>query len=412
MGFRPAPGTSGSSSLSDTTTGLLLPQAAVAAAALLQSHDDAWVGSWPIPKALGSGAERPKAGRMLFQQHFPDTAGAVGRAASGALAPAVSDGGVRGEDDTPLVLLGTSSAEHAVCITCKQRPPQQQRQRQEDEGGSGHGAGEARANFLQDLSLSDCVGAGGNAVVYRGRWRGAPAAVKVRLPGWRRSCPVGNGWYDWPKHLPVFWACPFSSPTRLLTTPPATIPLFQVMYAHSEQQAASHATEMAVVSSVCHPNVVQAYTCFTDQIDTAVRGASPGASSLRARSPWAPMHRGLHRGLHTSVQTGLHIDPHRLAHTLAASIQANPRVGAPCARLPSVPLTPLSPAGTDETASSVMSISSTIAPLTGRRFRAPLPDEDLASAPGACNLLVMEVRGDHLCSNGSHQADQGAADGC
>jgi hypothetical protein len=43
-------------------------------------------------------------------------------------------------------------------------------------------------------------------------------------------------------------------------------------------QAVAHAFEMAVLSSVQHPNIVQAYSCLTDMIDVDARERS-GATS-------------------------------------------------------------------------------------------------------------------------------------
>jgi hypothetical protein len=44
----------------------------------------------------------------------------------------------------------------------------------------------------------------------------------------------------------------------------------QVMYARQhERQAMKDALEMAVLTTVSHPNIIQVYNCFTDMVEDA-----------------------------------------------------------------------------------------------------------------------------------------------
>jgi ABC-type uncharacterized transport system substrate-binding protein len=44
----------------------------------------------------------------------------------------------------------------------------------------------------------------------------------------------------------------------------------QVMYARQhERQVMKDALEMAVLTSVSHPNIIQVYSCFTDMVEDA-----------------------------------------------------------------------------------------------------------------------------------------------
>jgi len=75
--------------------------------------------------------------------------------------------------------------------------------------------------WIEELCLIEIVGKGGFGVVYKGTWKGSVAAVKV-------------------------------------------------MYARQhERQAMKDALEMAVLTTVSHPNIVQVYNCFTDMIEDA-----------------------------------------------------------------------------------------------------------------------------------------------
>jgi hypothetical protein len=73
-------------------------------------------------------------------------------------------------------------------------------------------------NAFDDLEIDSMVGRGGYGSVYRGLWHGSPAAVKIMDA--RRS----------------------------------------------NSEAVSDAMEMAVLSSVQHPNIVQVFCCLTDMV--------------------------------------------------------------------------------------------------------------------------------------------------
>ena len=77
------------------------------------------------------------------------------------------------------------------------------------------------ASVASELQLDKCIGAGGYGSVYRGQWKKTTAAIKVF---YSRSC---------------------------------------------EREAMKDAVEMAVLSSVQHPNIVSVYSCMTDMIETA-----------------------------------------------------------------------------------------------------------------------------------------------
>lgn len=52
------------------------------------------------------------------------------------------------------------------------------------------------------------------------------------------------------------------------------------MYARQhERQAMKDALEMAVLTTVSHPNIIQVYSCFTDMVEDA------GAHSFQAQHP-------------------------------------------------------------------------------------------------------------------------------
>ncbi|MEW5311275.1 MAG: hypothetical protein WDW38_003003 [Sanguina aurantia] len=78
-----------------------------------------------------------------------------------------------------------------------------------------------QVEWIEELSLQEIVGKGGFGVVYKGSWKGSVAAVKV-------------------------------------------------MYARQhERQAMKDALEMAVLTTVSHPNIIQVYDCFTDMVEDA-----------------------------------------------------------------------------------------------------------------------------------------------
>ncbi|KAI8466889.1 MAG: hypothetical protein J3K34DRAFT_460676 [Monoraphidium minutum] len=80
-----------------------------------------------------------------------------------------------------------------------------------------HGAGAAA--YASDLVLERPIGSGGFGAVYRGTWKKTTAAIKV------------------------FYA------------------------RQSEREALKDAVEMAVLSTVNHPNIVQVYSCLTDMVE-------------------------------------------------------------------------------------------------------------------------------------------------
>ena len=84
-----------------------------------------------------------------------------------------------------------------------------------------------------DLALGEHIGSGGFASVWRGTWKKLTAAVKILY------ARGGGG------------------------------------------DAMMDAVEMAVLSAVSHPNIVQAYACLTDMVDA---GAGAGAARARGRA--------------------------------------------------------------------------------------------------------------------------------
>ena len=55
------------------------------------------------------------------------------------------------------------------------------------------------------------------------------------------------------------------------------------MYARQhERQAMKDALEMAVLTSVSHPNIIQVYSCFTDMVEDAGRRLAATAGVLAA----------------------------------------------------------------------------------------------------------------------------------
>lgn len=89
-------------------------------------------------------------------------------------------------------------------------------------------------SYLTDLVLHKVIGTGGYGMVYRGTWKKITAAIKV-------------------------------------------------FYARStEREAMKDAVEMAVLSTVHHPNIVSVYACLTDMVevgDTDSMGSGSGASA-------------------------------------------------------------------------------------------------------------------------------------
>ncbi|KAI8462305.1 MAG: kinase-like domain-containing protein [Monoraphidium minutum] len=91
-------------------------------------------------------------------------------------------------------------------------------------------ASSAQLTSQPELTVGECLGRGGFGVVYRGRWHRVPVAVKVM-------------------------------PSR-----------------NSEREAMQDAVEMAVLSTVQHPNIVSVYSCLTDMVEAAELDASLSGS--------------------------------------------------------------------------------------------------------------------------------------
>jgi serine/threonine protein kinase len=126
------------------------------------------------------------------------------------------------------------------------------------------------ASLASDLVLVEPIGCGGFGSVFFGTWHAVPAAIKVRglllmslshpplpSPCTRRAAP----------------AAPPRAATHALRRAArrhclrAAPPVCQVMNARrSDSEAVSDAMEMAVLSSVQHPNIVQVYSCLTDMV--------------------------------------------------------------------------------------------------------------------------------------------------
>ncbi|GLC39687.1 hypothetical protein PLESTM_000926900 [Pleodorina starrii] len=87
--------------------------------------------------------------------------------------------------------------------------------------------------WIEELTLSEIVGKGGFGVVYKGTFKGSVAAVKV-------------------------------------------------MYARQhERQAMKDALEMAVLTTVSHPHIIQVFNCFTDMVEDASGTNSPSPTEGR-----------------------------------------------------------------------------------------------------------------------------------
>jgi hypothetical protein len=124
-------------------------------------------------------------------------------------------------------------------------------------GGSAH-SGRA-STLVADLVLTDEIGAGGFGKVWRGTWKKVTAAVKVRAGQGGGGGGGGGGLRS------------DAPPARLRRSPLIPLPEPpppQVMSGRAtEQDAMKDAVEMAVLSSIQHPNIVQVFTCLTDCVD-------------------------------------------------------------------------------------------------------------------------------------------------
>jgi hypothetical protein len=146
------------------------------------------------------------------------------------------------------------------------------------------------------------------------------------------------------------------------------------------------AVEMAVLSSVTHPSIVQVFSCLTDMVEVEGARASRGqgglvffcsAQSLTTLS-WAS-------SLCSSSQQMSHCT--RMCGTaLAALPDAKPPPQLPWPPCHHVCTAPdCAPSGSDCDGSMSSQCS------TKTRFRRAAPGEDLGEA-STCSLLVMEVR--------------------
>ncbi|GFR46005.1 hypothetical protein Agub_g7483, partial [Astrephomene gubernaculifera] len=94
-----------------------------------------------------------------------------------------------------------------------------------------HAKSAQQHEWIEELTLTEIVGKGGFGVVYKGTFKGSVAAVKV-------------------------------------------------MYARQhERQAMKDALEMAVLTTVSHPHIIQVFNCFTDMVEDAGGGGAGGGTS-------------------------------------------------------------------------------------------------------------------------------------
>ncbi|GBF92906.1 hypothetical protein Rsub_05742 [Raphidocelis subcapitata] len=184
------------------------PRSQFQGAALAKASEHAW----PAPQLGSSGSWGSSDSRILLERLGVTEDEAV-LASGAALSSSCSEasGSVLGEE------WGGGHAS-ACSVECQGGQPLQP----SDGGSSCHSActWPQPCLWVEGLAVGACLSQNAGAAVYRGRWQGAPVAVKV-------------------------------------------------MYTRGSQlSAAAHATEMAVVSGLAHPRVVSAYACLPDLEDT------------------------------------------------------------------------------------------------------------------------------------------------
>jgi hypothetical protein len=87
---------------------------------------------------------------------------------------------------------------------------------------------------------------------------------------------------------PAHWPRTWGGPNPPAPAHPCSLPPLQVLNARSSDgEAMSDAMEMAVLSSITHPNVVQVFACLTDMVPTSSGPGESGAHTLGHR-PLSP----------------------------------------------------------------------------------------------------------------------------
>jgi hypothetical protein len=138
-----------------------------------------------------------------------------------------------------------------------------------------------------------------------------------------------------------------------------------------------HATEMAVMSSIQHPNIVTVYSCLTDMVEASGAGA-PGIEGPGRGGPGDSLPPALRpRSLGNRLAARAHINSGPL---LPRPAPRRPADGTPRPASASGPLPGVLP----------RSCSGAAAPARYRRIR---PDEDSTDGSGTFDIVVMEVRG-------------------
>lgn len=164
--------------------------------------------------------------------------------------PSLEEGENEGTDDEPRITpatndsAGSSDATPAGTSNCILRTVSSRRLCTEQmmqvlQGEIQRNRRRQASGYVNDLVLDRVIGTGGFGAVYRGTWRKLTAAIKV-------------------------------------------------FYARSnEKEALKDAVEMAVLSTVHHPNIVQVFACLTDMVEVAdndsVSFSSGGSGAIRPR---------------------------------------------------------------------------------------------------------------------------------